>query len=131
MESHSKRVIEGHWVAWFGASQTTSQLSNQFVEDNFNKAFLEQVKEATWNRTHFVLIPPGDQKDHSTIPEELVVKGAPVIKYHQKENDNTCLVFPLQVSCIMLVSSRKVQNCAMQSSELPTKGIHGINSMQQ
>jgi hypothetical protein len=69
-------------------------LDTNWVETNFDKKFLSQVKNMSEGKTAFLEVPPGDDKHHSEGTFEAVAIGPP-IKYQQTEGERTCMVYSM------------------------------------
>ena len=75
------------WVGWCNQTKECITLADEWVTQNFHHGYLKQVVTATGSGKPYVIIPPGDFRNH---PQEETSDG-PVIHYRQKEGTKTCM----------------------------------------
>ena len=91
IERQQKKIV----AKWFGYSNKTKklkQLVTAWVNKNFDKRLLSQIKNISNKKAAFVSIPPGADKKHDDETLEVQAVG-PTIKYRQKEGERTCMVY--------------------------------------
>ena len=91
----NKDGVVTHAAQWFGYCKRSNKkvpLDELFVKDNFPEHLIADVKTfGEKGEKKYIPIPPGEAKPCSSFPDHLL-KGPPM-KYKQKEDQNTCLVF--------------------------------------
>ena len=91
-ESREETTTEEKWIGYSSESKKAIVLTTEFVEANFSPGLIEQIKYLSKKTgTRWVAIPPGDNKIHSNVPQDLQI--GPEIKYLQKAGEKTCLVY--------------------------------------
>lgn len=80
------------WIGYCRGSQRRVELTNDFVQANFALGFLEQVQKlGKAKKTKFINIPPGDDRQHESVPDHL--QTGPKINYRQQDDEKTCLIY--------------------------------------
>jgi hypothetical protein len=89
-----ERTIKARWVGYSNKTKRIINLETKWVEANFDKKFLSQIKNMSTKSVAFVAVPPGDDKVHEKGSFEALAIG-PKIKYLQKEGERTCMVYSM------------------------------------
>jgi len=64
-------------------SEMIMDLDSGWVKRNFGVRYLQHLRKIADEKTGFVMVPAGDVRDCHTLPAELVVPGAPSVKFLQ------------------------------------------------
>lgn len=80
------------WIGYSNQKKIMVPLSFEWLEQNFDKRFLGQIRNMSASKTAFVHVPPGDNRDHTsnTLTQDFVY--SPKVHYQQAPGARTCMV---------------------------------------
>jgi hypothetical protein len=101
-----EKILPAQWYGYSKQARKRVALNTQWVEDNFDKRFLSQIKNMSSKKAAFVSVPPGDDREHSEVAYRAMATG-PGIKYRQKKDQRTCMVYAM-ASAVHYAASKQL-----------------------
>ena len=91
-KARNEVMLNKKWAGLCKDTKNVQWLPQAFVNDNYSQGFLEQVRSLGESKNHhFVVVPPGDDKQHTNVPKQL--QSNVNIHYRQTEGLKTCMPY--------------------------------------